>query len=469
MQYRFKWPTLGILAYLLTICPLADGATTFKLSGHVAFDKSSIKMEISITGIDKADLPPGGSLTDYKKNLQIILPKAGSDTPIRTSRGSASLPDVINDYYWDQSNASVTQDNQDVNSVDLTYKITIYENKEFFGSDSFSDIFESTTAPETINVQAEFWKYSEGDNYEKKSASEPQIISVNYAAVTSVPSISSVAPLNKGMKINFSSEDNVTYTDEVSRKAPRILITIFQFNAAGPNIDLSSASTIANTTNGSDTPGAGLCMIDQSLVGSQNSCISSCSPTPSDNVFLEAEALALLQKENKIVYSALIEPGAGSYDILGLEVGSSYGAFLQYERGVNHSTCLTTKVIANVSLTELNGEQDAKLSNEACFIATATYGSSSHRYLDALRWFRDTYLLSNPFGKEFVRMYYRYSPAIAQVIEQNEVLRQASLFVLTPAALAVTTLRNNGPIPLFLCLSLLFIFLVTMIRKRVCS
>lgn len=53
-----------------------------------------------------------------------------------------------------------------------------------------------------------------------------------------------------------------------------------------------------------------------------------------------------------------------------------------------------------------------------CFIATACYGTSTHKDLDTLRRFRDERL---PY--ELVDLYYRYSPSVAKVIAQSRTLR----------------------------------------------
>jgi hypothetical protein len=58
-----------------------------------------------------------------------------------------------------------------------------------------------------------------------------------------------------------------------------------------------------------------------------------------------------------------------------------------------------------------------------CFIATAAYGTDTAEELDILREFRDTVLLPNRVGAEFVSLYYRASPPVADFISQNEVLR----------------------------------------------
>jgi PKD repeat protein len=60
-----------------------------------------------------------------------------------------------------------------------------------------------------------------------------------------------------------------------------------------------------------------------------------------------------------------------------------------------------------------------------CFIATAAYGTALHEDIDVLRDFRDDYLMPNPAGRTFVKIYYDTSPPLADVIRDNDGLRTA--------------------------------------------
>jgi hypothetical protein len=58
-----------------------------------------------------------------------------------------------------------------------------------------------------------------------------------------------------------------------------------------------------------------------------------------------------------------------------------------------------------------------------CFIATAAYGTPTAKQINVLREFRDDVLLKNTLGSQFVAMYYRLSPPVANVIAGNKILR----------------------------------------------
>jgi hypothetical protein len=54
-----------------------------------------------------------------------------------------------------------------------------------------------------------------------------------------------------------------------------------------------------------------------------------------------------------------------------------------------------------------------------------------------LRRFRDRHLLTNPAGRTFVKLYYTYSPPIAEYMADREPLRAAARISLAPVVFTV--------------------------------
>ncbi len=69
----------------------------------------------------------------------------------------------------------------------------------------------------------------------------------------------------------------------------------------------------------------------------------------------------------------------------------------------------------------------------ACFIATASYRSCNHPRVEFLQKFRDDWLLRKAGGRILVRIYYRFSPPVARLIENNAFLQTLSrIFLVNP-------------------------------------
>jgi hypothetical protein len=78
-----------------------------------------------------------------------------------------------------------------------------------------------------------------------------------------------------------------------------------------------------------------------------------------------------------------------------------------------------------------------------CFIATAAYGSYLDPHVQALRDFRDDYLMTHAAGKALVALYETYSPPFAARIARHESLKWATRAGLTPV---VYTIRYPVPV-----------------------
>jgi hypothetical protein len=71
--------------------------------------------------------------------------------------------------------------------------------------------------------------------------------------------------------------------------------------------------------------------------------------------------------------------------------------------------------------------------HQSCFIATAAYGHYSDPEVQALRLFRDQYLLTNSPGRAFVEWYYRVSPDAAAALNAHPAFKPVIRAALLPA------------------------------------
>lgn len=86
-----------------------------------------------------------------------------------------------------------------------------------------------------------------------------------------------------------------------------------------------------------------------------------------------------------------------------------------------------------------------------CFIATAAFGSELAEKVVLLKEFRDRFLMTNAPGKSFVRMYYHYSPPVAEFIARHDFLRAVVRALLYPLiGVAYLLLHASLPVRLLL-------------------
>ncbi len=108
-----------------------------------------------------------------------------------------------------------------------------------------------------------------------------------------------------------------------------------------------------------------------------------------------------------------------------------------YSIGIRaYDNCSNTSPLTVVTATTLPrsvGEVDA------CFIATAAYGSLLANDVEMLRRFRDLALKHSVLGELAVETYYTFGPAAAGVIGESELLRWTAREVLAPIVTRVKT------------------------------
>ncbi len=96
-----------------------------------------------------------------------------------------------------------------------------------------------------------------------------------------------------------------------------------------------------------------------------------------------------------------------------------------------------------LTVTEVKTSDRAGGYVDACFVATAAYGSLLANDVETLRRFRDRYLESNVLGELAVETYYSVGPAVAGVVDQSEMLRATARDVLSPVIEVVRPLVTS--------------------------
>lgn len=104
------------------------------------------------------------------------------------------------------------------------------------------------------------------------------------------------------------------------------------------------------------------------------------------------------------------------------------------------------------------------LDDKKCFISTAAFGSEMAPEVETFRKFRNQFLLTNQYGKEFVKMYYKYSPPFANFIAKNESLRAAVRFFLYPLLAFSTVALQYGILIALLTAMVCFILLNAVLK-----
>jgi hypothetical protein len=78
---------------------------------------------------------------------------------------------------------------------------------------------------------------------------------------------------------------------------------------------------------------------------------------------------------------------------------------------------------------------------DACFIATAAYGSVMANDVELLRHARDSLLARSVLGELAIETYYTFGPAVAGVVGESDVLRRSARGALAPLIAWVRGLR----------------------------
>ncbi len=99
---------------------------------------------------------------------------------------------------------------------------------------------------------------------------------------------------------------------------------------------------------------------------------------------------------------------------------------------------------AEAELAAQNAAKAGKQKQEGgCFIATACYGDYDHPAVMELRQFRDNYLEKSVAGQMFVRWYYQWSPAFANLIKNSRSLKVIVRFAVIVPVLTMARMKRR--------------------------
>jgi len=131
---------------------------------------------------------------------------------------------------------------------------------------------------------------------------------------------------------------------------------------------------------------------------------------------------------------AVVAPGAEqSFELGGLLPETRYSVAIRAYDDCHNVSAL--QVIDFVTPERTLGEVDA------CFIATAAYGSVLAADVEMLRHLRDAVLKKSVLGELAVQTYYTFGPAVAGVIGESELLRASAREALAPLVRFVRAFR----------------------------
>jgi uncharacterized delta-60 repeat protein len=127
------------------------------------------------------------------------------------------------------------------------------------------------------------------------------------------------------------------------------------------------------------------------------------------------------------------------------EDGKGTGAYDSDIQEITPNTLYYVRAYAVLSDdTVIYGNEVTFKTNDACFIATAAFGSLLDGHVTILREFRDRVLMVSEVGQQFVGMYYGFSPRVADFISHHETLRTVVRVFLLPLVLLAYFILKTG-------------------------
>lgn len=462
MQRTSHRPLLTFAAAALSVVLAALGATrtayaagTPVITGSLPRGTfSQFSFTIAVPGVQNTGSPTDVSIAtlttsdvaDLTKVLQVFISQINSGSALPWGVGSSpptSTPDEV--FISLDSTPNITSDPSPLTTSTLTYQVTVYEAQSGILATKFA------SGQGTVGI-----KFAAGTSTADTSTNQTPNLTQASFVITDAPDLFEVDATNKSLIIKWN-DGNATVnsyasaTNAATPNAPTgvdvYVIDTTVFKTA--NFDCKKYTPAAAPVAGSTTPTPaaadpavpnGCAFTAPASTADTNPCVAftdkvNCPspgncPDPRSLDYLTPSTIGSVAGVT-LLQNQTYTNGPSGINVNGLTNGTPYIVFLQFEpTGTAVSRCLTASPSPNFTLTELNGEGDAKVVDVRCFVATAAFGTPLAPELHYFRKFREKALLSNWLGRRFVHYYYELSPPLANFIMRHPRLKAAARDVL---------------------------------------
>lgn len=411
------------IATLLQSSPILAIPTLGESKAYIPRGVSNeIQLDLVIVGLQTGEFDGVQNPQDTIKSRLKIYFKSDSAKPIKYE-GESDNDDTIEGYSIDINDDDIDEEEDDDDAYRLTAALKIIERST---ADADNTIAKRIERQETIELEL---IYTYSDSSER---TQDITVTVKSGVANEAPEGVEITPIHKGLAITWAEKEEIAHNDGNPASPEGVKVFIIDTSTITSRTGAEGLAAITYKQNKNDEAIDATC----DFSADSNSCSIMCPEntyldTNSNNAISGIEVISVNSSSNSTIQS-------------GLTPNNPYAIFLYYEpSGIVRTECYIGTPKENFSLTELNDDSlVAKPGNPACFIATATYGSPSHKNLNKLRWFRDHYLLPTVLGKEFVRTYYKYSPPLAKVISNNEPLKKITRAALFLPVLIISCLQD---------------------------
>lgn len=257
------------------------------------------------------------------------------------------------------------------------------------------------------------------------------------------------------VKLHYIKADDATVTTQPFCTAP----SVSAVGLCGYKLGIGDSKFYIQELFGADSAGAGTAPPKSSAN----------SPDWYGLVFIPAPVADISQISN--ASGIQIRPYDATYGIPDNTVTglTNYSNYCMLMGNINKSQNIYKFALTGATTNDTCGQPSeviGMLSDKSCFISTAAFGSDMADQVQLLRQFRNEFLLTNSYGKKFVKAYYKLSPPVAHFIENSEILKSMTRTALYPFIAMAWLAVNYGILPAALLVLFIFSSLYFVVKRR---